>query len=218
MRIPITDEQSPIPRVFDQLVDRLLTMDSDTDAIFNCQQGRGRTSTGLVITCLLQMIMGNEALISDPGSFLDEEETYSELTNEEDYRKRYLAGEWKVILQLIAVLQFGKLAKKLTDKAIDMCEHLQNLRVAIFDYKLRIDALEVGSKKFNLLYEIGCNYLVRYFYLIAFADYLLEVWPYSDRKGLAMKSSYPSTKYLFFSQWLKDRREIVNIIKNQSLD
>ena len=39
LRIPITDEQSPIPRVFDQLVNRVLYVKANTDAVFNCQQG-----------------------------------------------------------------------------------------------------------------------------------------------------------------------------------
>lgn len=39
LRIPITDEQAPIPDVFDQLVDRLMMVGDHTDAIFNCQMG-----------------------------------------------------------------------------------------------------------------------------------------------------------------------------------
>ena len=177
---------------------------------------RGRTTTALVITSLLQMVVGNESLTSDPYFCVDEDEDYPE--NEDDPRKRYMAGEWKVILQLVAVLQYGKLAKKLTDKAIDMCEHLQNLRVAISDYKLRIDALEMGTKKHDVLFEIGCNYLVRYFYLIAFADYLLEVWPRSGRKGLVSEEGLQEPRKQMFSEWLSDRREIVNLIRHQALD
>lgn len=40
-----TDEQAPIPGVFDALVERLHGLDSETDVIFNCQLGRGRTTT-----------------------------------------------------------------------------------------------------------------------------------------------------------------------------
>ncbi len=39
LRIPITDEQGPIPRVFDLLVERLMNLKNNTDAVFNCQQG-----------------------------------------------------------------------------------------------------------------------------------------------------------------------------------
>lgn len=171
------------------------------------------------------MIMGNTSLVGGLDSpetstallpsLLDEEP--AALTDSiDDMRVRTKAGEWKVVLQLIAVLQYGKLAKRLTDRAIDICDQMQNLRVAITDYKLRIDALEVGSKRYRMLYELGCNYLVRYFYLIAFADYLLEEMAHSSRNGLSGPSC--SEKRQLFSDWLKDRREILNIIRNQSLD
>ena len=39
LRIPITDEQAPIPNVFDQLVERVLSAKSSSDLVFNCQQG-----------------------------------------------------------------------------------------------------------------------------------------------------------------------------------
>lgn len=179
----------------------------------------------MVITTLLQMIMGNTALVGGlhspelstilPPPNMDREP--GALTDSvDDMRVRTKAGEWKVVLQLIAVLQYGKLAKRLTDKAIDICDQMQNLRVAITDYKIRIDALEIGSKRYNMLYSIGCNYLVRYFYLIAFADYLLEEMADSSRKGLSGPCC--SEKRQLFSDWLKDRREILNIIRNQSLD
>ena len=171
------------------------------------------------------MIMGNMSLVggslSPDSSFsgFDEYETQGLTDSIDDMRSRNKAGEWKVVLQLIAVLQYGKLAKRLTDKAIDLCDQMQNLRVAITDYKLRIDALEVGSKRYNMIFELGCNYLVRYFYLIAFADYLLEIWSSSSRKGLASAEiSPPEPKRQLFSEWLRDRREILNIIRNQSLD
>lgn len=39
LRIPITDEQAPIPGVFDELVERLTGLDLHTDVMFNCQMG-----------------------------------------------------------------------------------------------------------------------------------------------------------------------------------
>ncbi|KAJ1570068.1 hypothetical protein HK096_003163 [Nowakowskiella sp. JEL0078] len=170
LRIPITDEQAPIPDVFNQLVDRLLKLDENTDALFNCQMGRGRTTTGMAVACLIEMIVGNSFIF-------DISEDYIAVTgteNSDDIHQRYQNGDYKMILQLIAVLQYGKLAKRLTDSALDACEHLQNLRVAIFDYKLRVEALPIGSKKYNVLLEVALNYLIRYFYLITFAAYLLE--------------------------------------------
>lgn len=42
-------------------------------------------------------------------------------------------GEYKTILQLLAVLSNGKLAKKITDKAVDTMQDVQNLRKAIYE-------------------------------------------------------------------------------------
>ena len=44
-----------------------------------------------------------------------------------------VAGEYKTILQLVGVLSHGKLAKRLTDKAIDLMQDVQNLRKAIYE-------------------------------------------------------------------------------------
>lgn len=43
-------------------------------------------------------------------------------------------GEYKTILQLVGVLSHGKVAKRLTDRAIDLMQDVQNLRKAIYEY------------------------------------------------------------------------------------
>ena len=45
----------------------------------------------------------------------------------------YLQGEYKTILQLVAVLSHGKVAKRLTDYATDLMQDVQNLRRAIYE-------------------------------------------------------------------------------------
>ena len=44
------------------------------------------------------------------------------------------AGEYKTILQLVGVLSHGKIAKNLTDRAIDLMQDVQNIRKAIYEY------------------------------------------------------------------------------------
>jgi hypothetical protein len=171
----------------------------------------------MAITCLMQMIIGNFQIrqmsleeLSQSMNRLNFESSGAE----EDDIKRYQNGEFKIILQLLSVLQYGKLSKKLTDKALDACEHLQNLRVAIYDYKLRIEALEVGTRKHEALLAVGLNYLIRYFYLITFADYLVEVMSMIGLDEIKEK------KWPKFSAWLKERQEVLNLVhpSNQSLD
>jgi hypothetical protein len=101
-------------------------------------------------------------------------------------RTRYLAGEYKLINSLLLVLEHGKRAKCLADAAIDRCEAVQNLRKAIYDFKMKEGR------------ERGLNYLLRYFYLIAFAEYLLEI-----KAGQSAGS---------FAAWLDERREITNMV------
>ena len=43
-------------------------------------------------------------------------------------------GEYKTILQLVGVLSHGKIAKRLTDQAIDLMQDVQNLRKAIYEW------------------------------------------------------------------------------------
>jgi len=59
-RTPITDEQAPSPATLDDLVRALETArDAPSPVlIFNCQMGRGRTTTGLIIGCLWCIFRG----------------------------------------------------------------------------------------------------------------------------------------------------------------
>lgn len=49
------------------------------------------------------------------------------------HKSKDTAGEYKIILQLVGVLSFGKSAKAVTDKAIDMMQDVQNIRKAIYE-------------------------------------------------------------------------------------
>ena len=53
---PQTDEQAPLPAALAQLLERVrvgLASCEDADFVFNCQMGRGRTTTGMVTACLI---------------------------------------------------------------------------------------------------------------------------------------------------------------------
>jgi hypothetical protein len=116
----------------------------------------------------------------------------------ETIKKRSLRGEYRIITQLVGLLKNGKLAKEVTDYTIDHCQHIQNLRTAIYDFKVRLNGLQQNSKKFKELYERGHNYLMRYFYLVVFGQYLIE-------RSLDHEGS------LSFCGWLEEHREIKNL-------
>ncbi|KAG2217368.1 hypothetical protein INT45_012238 [Circinella minor] len=245
LRIPITDEQAPIPDVFDQLIRRVQDANAGVDVLFNCQMGRGRTTTGMVTASLMSMVLKNGPIsdlldpkditttMEDDTKIEEEEEEGAVQYNDEAYeeQQRYQHGEYKIILRLVSVLTFGKRAKKLTDRAINMCDHMQNLRTAVYDFKLRLEAMEDRTcKKYKETRQVAHNYLVRYFYLIVFANYLLEEMGHLTT--LSSCSTITKTmeeeedtivddearKITTFKEWLKGRREITNIIHRQSFD
>ena len=177
VRIPITDEQAPIPLVFDELEKTIRNIENPCKLMFNCQMGRGRTTTGMVIANLLLKKGVDERRQAISGA-----------------KNRFLDGEYKLIMHLIQILPLGRKAKEAVDLAIDSCDHIQNLREAIYDYKLKYEKL--CNQK---LHEIGLNYLIRYFYLIAFANWVLE----------CEKTS--------FSIWLSERPEIDRLIEDRNV-
>ncbi|KAF9000645.1 inositol hexakisphosphate-domain-containing protein [Cyathus striatus] len=204
-RVAITDEQAPLPGALSQLLERVKGGMSDAgDFIFNCQMGRGRTTTGMVTACLISSTIHWE----DQEKKIVEEEPSGDIYDAIDgpsEEEAYLQGEYKTILQLVGVLSHGKVAKRLTDRAIDLMQDVQNLRKAIYDYKLKVDASERGTTKERKLRGIAVNYLYRYGTLIVFANYLIEM---RELAGI------PAT----FSEWLRERREITNLLGRTSLD
>ena len=150
--------------------------------------GRGRTTTGMVIATIMDLCHKNPSIVAAATR-----------EQEPNHQSRYENGEYAIILSLLAVLDFGKVAKSITDAAIDACNHMQNLRTCINDYRVHLLSIEKGTEKYKKTFELGCNYLIRYFYLIVFTDYLLQ---------------QTSTS---FSEWLRERREIQTILR-QSLD
>eukprot|EP00158_Paraphelidium_tribonemae_P007900 Partr_v1_DN28391_c0_g1_i1_m78600 putative phosphatase domain containing, paladin 1 len=208
LRLPVTDEQAPLPLVFDTLLQQTSKLSKSVYLIFNCQMGRGRTTTGMVVATILSL-----------GSTIDVNTLPVDTPKESNEKQRFLNGNYKMILQLLRVLEYGKLAKRLCDNAIDECQHIQNIREAIYSYKIKVDSKNpivrrrtqsetwVGYDEFgndnesDSMAEVAINYLVRYFYLIAFAGYVLE----------RRNSSQPRV----FSEWLSRRREIQHILDEQ---
>ncbi|OCH86618.1 hypothetical protein OBBRIDRAFT_890367 [Obba rivulosa] len=213
-RVAVTDEQAPLPAALSQLLARVrdgLLSANAGDLVFNCQMGRGRTTTGMVTACLIATTLNwdhaeedrvlRSAEEQDSENALDRYDTIDGPSEEE----AYLQGEYKTILQLVGVLSHGKLAKRLTDRAIDLMQDVQNLRKAIYDYKLKVNACEKGSAKQRKLMDLGVNYLYRYGALIVFANYLIE-----------MKESQGPE--ITFPAWLRERREITTLLGRRSLD
>ena len=152
---PQTDEQAPLPGALSQLLERVIsTYDSTGDFIFNCQMGRGRTTTGMITACLIASSMNLERDDHVPDVSLEgivevydaidgpsEEEAYlqgnnihfAQLDAQCNDSDGFISGEYKIILQLVGVLSHGKTAKQLADGAIDLMQDVQNLRKAVYE-------------------------------------------------------------------------------------
>lgn len=56
----------------------------------------------------------------------------------------------------MGVLKHGKRAKLLADKAIDLMEGVQNLRKAVYSYKLQAEAQDIGTPKHERVSKKEC--------------------------------------------------------------
>ncbi|KAL1753037.1 inositol hexakisphosphate-domain-containing protein [Schizophyllum commune] len=204
-RVAITDEQAPLPQALFELLERVRSGYSEAgDFVFNCQMGRGRTTSGMVTACLISTIRHWEPGAEDALMKEELEAPVYDSMDGPSEEEAYLQGEYKTILQLVGVLSHGKAAKRLTDRAIDLMQDVQNLRKAIYDYKLKTEACEKGSGKERKLRDVTINYLYRYGTLIVFANYLIE-----------MKETSAGVT---FPVWLAEHREIAKLLGRRSLD
>ena len=96
-----TDEQAPLPGALSQLLTRVSTglqSGRPADFIFNCQMGRGRTTSGMITACLIATTMTWE---HEKEETLQEDEDQSANALEQcdsidgpSEEEAYLQGEW----------------------------------------------------------------------------------------------------------------------------
>ncbi|XP_058195962.1 uncharacterized protein LOC131312310 isoform X7 [Rhododendron vialii] len=205
-RVPVTDEKSPKEQDFDILVDKISQADINTEITFNCQMGRGRTTTGMVIATLVYLNrIGASGIprtnsigkVSNSGSSIADN-----LPNSEEAIRR---GEYVVIRSLIRVLEGGVEGKRQVDKVIDKCAsmQLQNLREAIATYRNSI-MRQPDEMKREASLSFFVEYLERYYFLICFAVYL-------HTEGAALHARSPDQSS--FAEWMKARPELYSIIR-----
>lgn len=203
-RVPITDEKSPKEGDFDDLVHRISRVDIDTEIIFNCQMGRGRTTTGMVIATLVYLNRIGASGIPRTNSigkvFGSGNDVTDNIPNSEEAVRR---GEYAVIRSLIRVLEGGVEGKKQVDKVIDKCDSMQNLREAIATYRNSI-LRQPDEMKREASLSFFVEYLERYYFLICFAVYV-----HTERTALRSMSS----DQISFSDWMRARPELYSILR-----
>lgn len=214
-RVPIADETAPEEGDFDQLVMELKSvalseMAKDVALVFNCQMGRGRTTTGMVCGSIL--LLAGRGWTPPDGA----PDALPAMTAEGRDLKR---GEFKCILHLLALIDQaytrrvptdslsgrGLKAKLLADKCIDSCAHAQNMVEAIIACENSAASAEPGGSRPPEFWRARARaYVHRYAHMLLFAAYALE----------EVNNGFQS----LFSEWLHRHWEFKRIIKGLSLE
>jgi hypothetical protein len=213
LRVPVTDEKAPKPSDFQLLIERCWDPPPGAALVFNCQMGRGRTTTGMVIASLLALrraappgamptppaqplpglpewwVAGDRYPSPSKGALSVLEET------------ELKAGKFGVIRSLLRALDGGAAAKAALDAVIDACSGMQNLREAIASYRGRI-FYEANDTRRQSLLQVCLEYLERYFVLICFVSYVC---------GAHFPPGSPAA--LSFGEWLAARPELRSILE-----
>jgi hypothetical protein len=75
----------------------------------------------LKLKALIEYVMAlSQHGVLDQTSDSRKDEADYVVTSEDESQKRYLNGEYKIILLLIGVLQYGKMSKRIADHAINL--------------------------------------------------------------------------------------------------
>ncbi|KAM6951651.1 paladin isoform 2-T2 [Aplochiton taeniatus] len=194
-RIPLPDCCAPSEEDFDKLMEAMkssLAEDSHSAFVFNCSNGKGRTTTAMVTAVLTLWHFngfpefGDDELVSVPDA-------------------KYTKGEFKVVMQLVRLLPDGHRMKREVDMALDsvsetmtpMHYHLREIIICTFR-QIKTGKSEKESQQLLLR---SLQYLERYMYLILFNTYL----------HLEKKDSWQRS----FTQWMQQvaaRAGVYNIL------
>jgi len=205
-RLPIVDEKAPRDFDFDAILTEMLNTTRDTACIFNCQMGKGRTTTGMILACLLKDILfGNNDIIY----YKDDKVSKEEFPDEDEYlEERAKKGQYEVIDKIAAYLSYldpgVDEAKAHIDHIIDLCGEkpsgtgLQNLRECILWTQTKHDF--EPKKKRPFWKQMSKNFIERYCYLVVFTTYV--------------KAFHSRGFDKCFTHWFDERAELRVIIAN----
>jgi Inositol hexakisphosphate len=233
LRVPITDEKAPKGDDFESLISRCWSPPEGAALMFNCQMGRGRTTTGMTIGCLLHLrkVQGvlapppTEARPDLPPWFVEAPEHQQMPMSPPPARKKVINNNE------LAATENTNAAKQSEDDEFkhggyivirSLLRALENGRAAKSSLDLVLDACAamqnlreaIASYRTRLFYEaneirkqsllqVCLEYLERYYVLVEFAAYL-------DDPGF--DPGRPSS-HITFAAWREARPELKGILQ-----
>lgn len=165
-RIPLPDCSAPREEDFDKLLEAMksaLAEDSHSAFVFNCSNGKGRTTTSMVVAVLTLWHFNGFPEFAD-----------DEIVSVPD--AKYTKGEFEVVMQLVRLLPDGHRMKREVDMALDTVSetmtpmHYHLREIIICTYR-QIKSGKTEKECQQLLLR-SLQYLERYIYLILFNTYL----------------------------------------------
>lgn len=154
--------------------------------------GRGRTTTGTVIACLLKLridygrpirILADDVTREevDSGSSSGEEtgdnaasspSSITRVRTGTEQSRAFGIDDILLLWKITRLFENGVECREALDAAIDRCSALQNIRQAVLHYRKVVNQQHVEPRVRRVALNRGAEYLERYFRLIAFAAYL----------------------------------------------
>ncbi|KAK9804170.1 hypothetical protein WJX73_008272 [Symbiochloris irregularis] len=209
LRVPVTDEKAPKEADIALLLQRLWNAPEGGALVFNCQMGRGRTTTGMIIAALVclkraspSLTLPEKPIEGMPAWWVEAADPLiSPRSDEHRLETEIKAGRFGVIRSLLRVLEQGAAAKAVLDAVIDANAAMQNLREAIAGYRSRM-IHETNEDKRTALLHVCLEYLERYYVLIAFVAFIMG--PDFDPKLPRQRN---------FGQWMSARPELRSVLQ-----
>ena len=182
--------------------------------------GRGRTTTGTVIACLVKLRINYgrpiEVLLDEmnheqpDGSSSSGEESGSNATRltsstvkvrtNNEQGRAFGIDDILLLWKITRLFDNGVECREALDAIIDRCSALQNIRQAVLQYRKVFNQQHVEPRVRRVALNRGAEYLERYFRLIAFAAYLgSEAFDGFCGQGECMMT---------FKNWLHQRPEV----------
>lgn len=135
-RVPVTDEQAPLATTIDDLV-RITFANYQDDFVFNCQIGRGRTTTGMII-CSMALSFKSGEWHSLMTRIKESEAVMGQHASQDGNQKMLLEGYYSCVTELIGMMKSGSKAKRKLDYIIDLSSDMQNIREVIYHYHVGV--------------------------------------------------------------------------------